>query len=78
MVNTHNLRGTLDRRSFLQAGGANAQTLDAMPEEEQAEIVLAELARIRLATTGALELVHTVSWGRDPWARGAYAHCASG
>lgn len=58
--------------------GANAQTLDAMPEEEQAETVLAELARIRPATTGALELVHTVSWGRDPWARGAYAHYAPG
>lgn len=58
--------------------GANAQTLDGKPEEEQLETVLAELARIRPASNDALEHVHTVSWGRDPWARGAYAHYAPG
>ena len=58
--------------------GANAQTLDAMPEEEQVTTVLTELGRIRPATRDAVELVGTVSWGGDPWARGAYAHYAPG
>ena len=47
-------------------------------EADQAATVLDELARIRPATRGALELVKTVSWGNDPWARGAYAHYAPG
>ena len=58
--------------------GAAAMALDAIPEEEQASTVMAELARIRPATRGALELAGTLSWGRDPWARGAYAHYAPG
>lgn len=58
--------------------GTNAVTLDAMTEAEQVETVLAELARIRPATKDALDAVATISWGRDPWARGAYAHYAPG
>ena len=58
--------------------GANAMTLDAMPEEEQVATVLAELARIRPATRDALDVAGSISWGRDPWARGAYAHYAPG
>ena len=58
--------------------GANAITLDAMPEEEQVATVLAELARIRPSTKDAVEVIKTISWGQDPWARGAYAHYAPG
>ncbi len=58
--------------------GANAIALDAMPEEAQVATVMDELARIRPATRDALDLVGTISWGRDPWARGAYAHYAPG
>ncbi len=58
--------------------GANALTLDAMEEEEQVSTVLDQIARIRPASQGALEHVKTVSWGNDPWARGAYAHYAPG
>ncbi len=58
--------------------GANAITLDAMPEEEQISTVLAELGRIRPSTQGMVEVVKTISWGRDPWALGAYAHYAPG
>ena len=58
--------------------GTNAQAFDAMPEEEQVATVLDDLARIRPATKGALEPVGTISWARDPWARGAYAHYAPG
>lgn len=58
--------------------GANAIALDAMPEDEQEATVLSELARIRPATKDALDLAGMISWGRDPWALGAYAHYAPG
>jgi monoamine oxidase len=58
--------------------GDNAKTLDAMPQEEQIEKVLSELARIRPATEGRLDVAKVVSWGNDPWAKGAYAHYAPG
>lgn len=58
--------------------GANAIALDALSEEEQVSTVLGELARIRPATKDALEFAGMISWGRDPWARGAYAHYAPG
>ncbi len=58
--------------------GANAMTLDAMDAEEQVTTVLDQIATIRPASRGALEHVKTVSWGNDPWARGAYAHYAPG
>ncbi len=58
--------------------GANAMALDAMSEEEQHETVLRELGRIRPATRDAVDIVGSISWGRDPWALGAYAHYAPG
>jgi monoamine oxidase len=58
--------------------GANAQKLDAMPVEEQKDLVLAELARIRPATKDNVEFADMYSWGNDPHALGAYAHYAPG
>jgi monoamine oxidase len=58
--------------------GANADTLDAMPEEEQIEVVLGELARIRPATSEKVKVARVLSWGNDPWARGAYANYLPG
>ncbi|MDJ0749976.1 MAG: NAD(P)/FAD-dependent oxidoreductase [Woeseiaceae bacterium] len=58
--------------------GANAITLDNLPEEEQIATVLAELGRIRPSTSGMVDVVKTLSWARDPWALGAYAHYAPG
>jgi monoamine oxidase len=58
--------------------GANARKLDSLPESEQIQIVLEQLASIRPATQGGLEFVEMISWGRDPYARGAYAHYAPG
>ena len=54
--------------------GSNAQKLDAMPEEEQVETVLAELARIRPATAEKVAVVKTLSWGAHPYSLGAYAN----
>jgi len=58
--------------------GANANSLDAMPEEEQVATVLAELARIRPSTAEKITNAKTVSWGNDPWAKGAYANYLPG
>jgi monoamine oxidase len=58
--------------------GARAQELDALTEEEQKKEILGELARIRPATAGAVKVAKIVSWGRDPYASGAYAHYAPG
>jgi monoamine oxidase len=59
-------------------GGASAQQLDAMNPQVLAEFVKAELARIRPASQGKVKVTKVVSWGRDPFARGAYAHFAPG
>ncbi|MEE4271713.1 MAG: FAD-dependent oxidoreductase [Thermoanaerobaculales bacterium] len=58
--------------------GSNADLLDAMPEEEQVATVLAELARIRPATAEKITNATTVSWGADPYAKGAYANYLPG
>ncbi len=58
--------------------GSNAQKLDAMPEEEQIETVLSELARIRPATAEKVAVVKTLSWGADPYSLGAYANYLPG
>lgn len=59
-------------------GGASAQQLDAMNSQVLAEFVQSELARIRPASKGNVEITNVVSWGRDPFARGAYSHFAPG
>ncbi|GAA6618933.1 flavin monoamine oxidase family protein [Scytonema sp. NUACC26] len=59
-------------------GGAKAQQLDAMNSQVLAEFVQSELARIRPASKGNVEITSVVSWGRDPFARGAYSHFAPG
>lgn len=59
-------------------GGASAQQLDAMSSQMLAEFVQSELARIRPASKGNVEITSVVSWGRDPFARGAYSHFAPG
>lgn len=58
--------------------GANADTLDAMPEDEQVATVLGELARIRPSTAEKVSITKTVSWGNDPFAKGAYANYLPG
>jgi monoamine oxidase len=58
--------------------GSNADTLDAMPEEEQIETVLGELARIRPSTAEKVKVGKLISWGNDPYARGAYANYLPG
>lgn len=59
-------------------GGASATLLDAMNSQVLAEFVQSELARIRPASKGNVEITSVVSWGRDPFAQGAYSHFAPG
>ncbi len=58
--------------------GSNADILDAMPEDEQVATVLAEFARIRPSTAEKLTNAKTVSWGADPYSKGAYANFLPG
>ena len=58
--------------------GAMAQQLDAMSPEVLASFVKSELGRIRPAAAANVEIARVVSWGRDPFARGAFSHFAPG
>lgn len=60
------------------ANGSNAQQLDAMSSSALAQFVQSELRKIRPAMAGKVELSRIVSWGRDPYARGAYSHFGPG
>ncbi|NES81576.1 MAG: NAD(P)-binding protein [Moorea sp. SIO2B7] len=58
--------------------GENAIKIDAMPMEELARFIKSELAHIRPATEGNVEISRLISWGNDPFAKGAYSHFAPG
>ncbi|MGP1283993.1 MAG: flavin monoamine oxidase family protein [Parasphingopyxis sp.] len=58
--------------------GPAAERLDRMPQAEAMALVQAEIERIRPAARGALRPAAYVSWGRDPYAGGAYACWAPG
>lgn len=53
--------------------GREARMLDGLDEREQRDIVLGELGRVLPAAVGAVEITRIVSWGREPWAGGAWA-----
>jgi monoamine oxidase len=54
--------------------GMAAEYLDRLAPDAAAEFLLADLARIRPATKGALKTVKVWSWNRNPFAGGAYAY----
>jgi monoamine oxidase len=58
--------------------GFAADRLDRMDPAVAAQAILADLARARPATKGALKPVKTWSWQRDPFSGGAYACWAPG
>lgn len=73
------VRDTTGRQNLVCiTGGTNAQQLDAMSPQVLAECVQSELARIRPTSKGNVQITKVVSWGRDPFARGAYSHFAPG
>ena len=58
--------------------GENAMKIDSMPMQESSRFIKSELAHIRPATKGNVEISRLVSWGKDPFAKGAYSHFAPG
>lgn len=58
--------------------GANAHRIDAMTKGELTQFVKSELKKIRPASEGKVEIARVVSWGSDPYVRGAYAYFAPG
>lgn len=52
--------------------GDQALAVDALPPHGQERHVLAELARVRPSTHGAVAFADAVSWTTDPFAGGAY------
>lgn len=58
--------------------GFAADTLDRLAPADAGAAILADLARARPSTKGALRLVKTWSWQRDRFAGGAYACWAPG
>ncbi len=60
------------------ATGTRAKKLDALNLEAVKKLVISELSRVRPATTGNVEIERVVSWGNDPFSRGAYSYFAPG
>jgi monoamine oxidase len=58
--------------------GIEAQAIDKFSEKEIGELALKELARLRPSTVGKLEVLKVNSWGRNPYAGGAYYHLGIG
>lgn len=52
--------------------GSGAVAMDKYPPAEIGERVMQELARVRPATAGKLEVLDVTSWGQNPWSRGSY------
>ncbi|MCC5869822.1 MAG: NAD(P)/FAD-dependent oxidoreductase [Gammaproteobacteria bacterium] len=52
--------------------GLEARALDRYDEAQQGARALSALEALRPAARGKLEVLDVTSWGRQPWARGAY------
>lgn len=76
------LRYGPDRREVTSlvafVSGFQADRLDRMEPSAATAAILADLARLRPATRGALRPLRTLSWARDSFAGGAYACWAPG
>ncbi len=58
--------------------GDNAKKLDAMSSKGLEQFVRSQLKQIRPGIEENMEIVRVVSWGRDPYARGAYSYFGPG
>lgn len=58
--------------------GAQAAALDRSTDSEVANAFLHYMKTVRPASEGQLEVLKIHSWGKNPWARGAYFHLAPG
>src|SRR5205085_9446030 len=64
------------------AGGASADKLSGMPEQEMIDAGIESLAHALAVTTGeiraAIDASAAVDWSADPWSRGAYSWIPAG
>ncbi|HEY9600941.1 MAG TPA: NAD(P)/FAD-dependent oxidoreductase [Allocoleopsis sp.] len=72
-----------DRQGKVQSlvcwvSGEGAKKLDAMSTTGLEQLVRSQLKQIRPGVEENMEIVRVVSWGRDPFARGAYSHFGPG
>jgi monoamine oxidase len=58
--------------------GDNAKKLDAMRAADLEQFVRSQLKQIRPGIEENMEIARVVSWGRDPFARGAYSYFGPG
>ncbi|RMB07626.1 flavin monoamine oxidase family protein [Eilatimonas milleporae] len=58
--------------------GAMALYLDRLDPDDAAALILIDLGQMRPSTVGALKLLKTLSWNRNPFAGGAYAYWKPG
>lgn len=58
--------------------GKNAQMLDTMSTKELSQFFNFEIKKIRPAMVNNVDIVKLVSWGKDPYAKGAYSYFAPG
>ena len=72
-----------DRQNNVQSfvcwvSGNRAKKLDRMSSTELEQFVRSQLKQIRPGIEENMSIVKVVSWGRDPYSRGAYSHFAPG
>ncbi len=65
-------------RVLVWVNGPGAQTIDKMDDGEIGRWAQAELAKWRPAAADATEVLAVRSWGRDPYAMGAFAETSPG
>ncbi|WP_448518101.1 flavin monoamine oxidase family protein [Rhodoflexus sp.] len=73
----YNEKGEVERLTCWMVGN-NALNFDKLSKENMPSFVLSEMARIRPASKGNLEILYINSWGNNPFNGGAYHQYAPG
>lgn len=63
-------------RAWIQ--GPAARRVDGMPDHEIGKLVVSLLERARPAAKSQLEVERVISWGKNPFAHGAFSHYLAG
>ena len=68
--------GVIRLRAWIQ--GPAAQRVDGMPERELGKHIVSLLEQARPAAKSKLEVERVMSWGKNPFANGAFSHYLAG
>lgn len=68
--------GVIRLRAWIQ--GPAAQRVDGMPERELGEHIVSLLEQARPVAKSKLEVERVMSWGKNPFANGAFSHYLAG